>query len=201
MTEILILYYSRFGGTAAMANLIARGVAEVDGATALIRTVPEVSPVTEATAPAIPTEGHPYATLDELRHCDGLILGSATHFGNMAAALKHFLDSSSALWFQGALCGKPAGVFTATSSMHGGHESTLLSMMIPLFHHGMLLVGLPSTEKALSETRTGGTPYGPSRLTMGSAEMSSEEKLLCRMHGRRIAQIAQSLKVQPESRA
>ena len=197
MTEVLILYYSRFGSTAEMAQRIARGVAEVPEAKALIRTVPDVSPVCESTAPSIPDTGPPYATLDELKRCDALILGSPTHFGNMAAPLKHFLDSSSALWFSGSLVGKPAGLFTATSSMHSGHESTLLSMMIPLLHHGMLLVGLPSTEKALSETRSGGTPYGPSRLTGGQKDMSDEEKILCRTLGRRIATLATTLKGAP----
>lgn len=194
MTEILILYYSRFGSTAEMAHMIARGVGEISDASAKVRTVPEVSVNTEATSPEIPTQAPPYATLDDLRECDGLILGSPTHFGNMAAAVKHFIDNSSSLWFSGALCGKPAGVFTSTSSMHGGHEATLLSMMIPLLHHGMVLAGIPSTEKALMETQTGGTPYGPSRLaSQGGEELSSEEKILCRAYGRRIAVLAKKL--------
>ena len=195
MTQILILYYSRFGSTAEMANMIARGVGEIPDAEAMIRTVPDISVNTEATAPEIPPEGPPYATLDDLRDCDGLILGSPTHFGNMAAAMKHFIDNSSSLWFSGALCGKPAGVFTSTSSMHGGHEATLLSMMIPLLHHGMVLAGIPSTEKALMDTSTGGTPYGPSRLaSQADQEMSAEEKTLCRAFGRRIASLAQHLR-------
>lgn len=195
MTEVLILYYSRYGATADMANHIARGVSEVDGVTVKVRTVPEVSATTEQVAESIPSEGPPYATMEDLKACDGLILGSPTHFGNMAAALKHFIDSSSGLWFSGALAGKPAGVFTSTSSMHGGHESTLLSMMIPLLHHGMLLVGIPSQEKALMETRTGGTPYGPTRLSgMGQTELSDEERILCRAFGARIARTAKALK-------
>lgn len=195
MTDILILYYSRFGATAEMANHIARGVEEVDGVTAKVRTVPNVSPTTAQVEDSIPHEGAPYASLDELKDCDGLILGSPTHFGNMAAALKHFIDSSSGLWFSGALSGKPAGVFTSTSSMHGGHESTLLSMMIPLLHHGMVIVGIPSQEKALSETRSGGTPYGPSRLSgSGNAELSLEERALCRTFGARMSRTALALK-------
>lgn len=195
MTDILILYYSRYGATAEMANHIARGVEEVEGVTAKIRTVPDVSPTTAQVEDTIPAEGAPYATLEELRDCDGLILGSPTHFGNMAAALKHFIDSSSGLWFSGALSGKPAGVFTSTSSMHGGHESTLLSMMIPLLHHGMVVVGIPSQEKALSETRSGGTPYGPSRLSgSGKAELTTEERALCRVFGARMSRTAVALK-------
>src|SRR5690554_4544924 len=153
MVDILVLYYSRYGATAEMANLIARGVEEVPGAQAKIRTVPSVSPVCEATEDTIPDDGPPYAEIDDLRHCDGLALGSPTHFGNMAAPLKYFIDNTSELWFSGALTGKPAGVFTATSSMHGGHESTLLTMMMPLLHHGMLVLGLPSREPSLLETK------------------------------------------------
>ena len=192
--EVLVLYYSRYGSTAAMADLIARGVEERAGAVAKIRSVPEVSPVCEQTASAIPAAGPPYATLDDLKHCDALALGSPTHFGNMAAPLKYFLDSTSGLWFSGALAGKPAGVFTATSSMHGGQETTLMTMLLPLLHHGMILVGLPSTEPALLETKTGGTPYGPSRLTGSDTEFSDEERGLCRAFGRRLAQVAQALK-------
>lgn len=194
MVEILIVYYSRSGSTAEMAHCIARGVERVTGATAKIRTVPEVSPVCAAFEESIPASGPPYATMDELKNCDGLALGSPTHFGNMAAALKQFIDSTSGLWFSGALAGKPAGVFTATSSMHGGQESTLLTMLLPLLHHGMILVGLPSSETALLETKTGGTPYGPSRLTGTDTEFSDEERSLCRAFGSRLARVALALK-------
>jgi NAD(P)H dehydrogenase (quinone) len=194
MTEILILYYSRWGATAEMANLIARGVEEIPGAVAKIRTVPEVSPVSEATGDAIPASGPPYATLDDLKHCDGLALGSPTHFGNMAAPLKYFIDSTSNLWFSGALSGKPAGVFTSTSSMHGGQEATLITMLLPLLHHGMILVGIPSSETALLHTRSGGTPYGPSRHTGKDNAVSEEERQLCRAFGTRLARTAAALK-------
>ncbi len=194
MVEILIIYYSRSGSTAEMAQCIARGVELVEGAHARVRTVPEISPVCAAVADSVPPSGPPYVTLEELKHCDGLALGSPTHFGNMSAALKHFIDSTSGLWFSGALAGKPAGVFTATSSMHGGQESTLLTMLLPLLHHGMLLVGLPSSETALLETKTGGTPYGPSRLTGTDTEFSEEERSLCRAFGSRLARIAMALK-------
>ena len=194
MVEILILYYSRYGSTTDMANMVARGVEEVPGATAKIRTVPEVSLVCEATADTIPESGHPYATLDDLKNCDGLALGSPTHFGNMAAPLKYFLDSTSALWFSGDLAGKPAGVFTSTSSMHGGQETTLITMLLPLLHHGMVLVGIPSKEQALIETTSGGTPYGPSRHTGENNDMSEEEKKLCRALGARLARVALALK-------
>ena len=194
MAEILILFYSRYGSTSEMANMIARGVEEVPGATAKLRTVPEVSPVCEATADTIPESGAPYASLEDLEHCDGLALGSPTHFGNMAAPLKYFLDSTSSLWFSGALTGKPAGVFTSTSSMHGGHESTLITMLLPLLHHGMILVGIPSKEPALMETTSGGTPYGPSCLSGRDREMSEEEKKLCRAFGARLAKTALALK-------
>jgi NAD(P)H dehydrogenase (quinone) len=158
MTEILVLYYSRHGATAELARQAARGVEAVAGARARLRTVPAVSPNTEATEPAIPADGPPYATHDDLRDCDGLLLGSPTRFGNMAAPLKYFLDGTSSLWLNGGLDRKPAGVFTSTGSMHGGQESTLLSMMLPLLHHGMYLVGLPFTAASLNRTRTGGTP-------------------------------------------
>ncbi len=194
MVEILILYYSRYGSTTEMANMIARGVEEVPDATAKLRTVPEVSPVCEATADSIPPSGHPYATLEDLQNCDGLALGSPTHFGNMAAPLKYFLDNTSGLWFSGALTGKPAGVFTSTSSMHGGHETTLVTMLLPLLHHGMVMVGIPSKERALMETTSGGTPYGPSFHTGRDKEMSTEEKKLCRVLGTRLAIIALALK-------
>lgn len=191
---ILILYYSRKGQTEALARQIARGV-EGAGATAMLRTVPPVSPVSEATAAAVPPSGPPYIELDELAGCDGLILGSPTRFGNMAAPLKHFLDTTSALWLGGTLAGKPAAVFTTSSSLHGGQESTLLSMAVPLIHHGMLFVGLPYTEQALFATRTGGSPYGATRITADWAEgMSEDEKTLAAALGRRVATIALKLK-------
>ncbi|ATG88382.1 NAD(P)H:quinone oxidoreductase [Methylomonas koyamae] len=194
MAKILILYYSRDGGTARMAQHIARGVESVAGAEALLRTVPEVSAVSEKVADSIPDSGAPYATLNDLEGCDGLALGSPTHFGNMAAALKYFLDSSTPLWFSGALSGKPAGVFTSTGSMHGGHETTLLSMMLPLMHHGMLLMSLPCNEIALRETVSGGTPYGPSHCSEADAELTEHEKRLCWVLGERLAKTALALK-------
>ncbi len=194
MANILILYFSRHGSTAQMANQIARGVESVDGATAILRTVPDVSTVCEKTAATIPAEGAIYATLDDLKNCDGLAMGSPTHFGNMAAPLKYFLDGTTALWISGALVGKPAGVFTSTSSMHGGQESTLLSMMLPLMHHGMLLLGVPYTEHALRETVSGGTPYGPSHLALEDNGLSDHEKALCKTLGARLAKTALSLK-------
>jgi len=192
MSYILILYYSRYGATAAMARQIARGVGEIEGSEARLRTVPEVSTTCEAVAPPIPDEGAPYATLEDLRHCAGLALGSPTRFGNMAAAMKYFIDSTSALWLSGAMIGKPAGVFTSTASMHGGQETTLTSMMLPLLHHGMLLLGLPYSETDLLHTRSGGTPYGPSHLSGSDNKLplSDEEKRLCRALGRRLASAA-----------
>ncbi|PKM13362.1 MAG: NAD(P)H-quinone oxidoreductase [Gammaproteobacteria bacterium HGW-Gammaproteobacteria-3] len=190
MTKILILYYSRNGATLAMAQQIARGVDSVEGAEAVLRTVPSVSAVCEKIEDSIPAQGAPYATLEDLRNCDGLALGSPTHFGNMAAPLKHFIDSSTEIWFSGALSGKPAGVFTSTGSLHGGQESTLLSMMLPLLHHGMVILGLPYTEHALRETKSGGTPYGPSHMTAGSINLSPEETTLCRALGVRLAHAA-----------
>ncbi len=190
MIKILVLYYSRNGTTAEMAQHIARGVASVSGAEALLRTVPEVSSVCEKTAESIPSQGAIYATLDDLKQCHGLALGSPTHFGNMAAALKYFIDSTTETWLSGALIGKPAGVFTSTGSLHGGQESTLLSMMLPLMHHGMLLLGLPYTETALRETTSGGTPYGPSHSAMEHNALSAHEKDLCRALGARLASTA-----------
>lgn len=192
MPEILVLYYSRSGATARMAQFIARGVAEVPGASARLRTVPPVSATCEAISPAIPDTGAPYAEERDLVACDGLIIGSPTRFGNMAAPLKYFLDGTGSLWLSGALAGKPAAAFTSTASLHGGQESTLLSMMLPLLHHGMLLVGLPYTEAALSETRGGGTPYGPSHWAGSDNQqsISEAEKSLCRALGRRVATIA-----------
>jgi NAD(P)H dehydrogenase (quinone) len=196
MAEILVLYYSRTGGTAELARQVARGVEEVEGMTARLRTVPPVSTVCEAVEDDIPATGPPYASLDDLRECAGLALGSPTRFGNMAAPLKYFLDSTGGLWLAGALSGKPAAVFASVSTLHGGHESTLLTMMVPLLHHGMLLVGVPFTEAALSETRSGGTPYGPSHWSGPESRMalSAEEKQLCRALGRRLAEIARRLK-------
>ena len=194
MIKILVLYYSRNGATAVMANHIARGVEAVAGAEAVLRTVPEVSSVCEKTADSIPAHGAIYATLDDLRQCDGLALGSPTHFGNMASPLKYFIDGTTEIWFSGALVGKPAGVFTSTGSLHGGQESTLLSMMLPLLHHGMLLLGLPYTETALRETLSGGTPYGPSHLSSEHSGLSDHEKALCRALGMRLAKTALLLK-------
>lgn len=195
MAEILVLYYSRTGGTAEMARQVARGVEEVEGMMARLRTVPPVSTVCEAVEDEIPAAGPPYARLDDLRECAGLALGSPTRFGNMAAPLKYFLDSTGGLWLAGALSGKPAAVFTSVSTLHGGHESTLLTMMLPLLHHGMLLVGIPFTQAALNETRSGGTPYGSSHWSgpMSRAALSTEEKQLCKALGRRLAEIAQRL--------
>jgi len=191
---ILVLYYSRQGATGEMARLVARGVEE-GGMEAMLRTVPEVSPVSEATAPPVPQNGPPYVELDDLQNCAGLALGSPTRFGNMAAAMKHFLDSTSGLWLGGALIGKPAGVFTSTSSLHGGQESTLLSMMLPLLHHGMLISGVPYSEPELLATTTGGTPYGTSHLAGNDSKLpiSDEEKALCRAQGKRLAQLAAKL--------
>ena len=193
--EVLVLYYSRHGNVAAMANLAARGVAEVPGMRARVRTVPAVSATCEAVSPEVPDDGPPYATADDLRECAGLLLGSPTRFGNMAAALKYFLDGTAGEWLEGALAGKPAAVFTSTSSLHGGQETTLLSMMLPLLHHGMLLVGLPYSESALNTTRTGGTPYGPSHLAGVNSDLaiSEEERRLCVAIGRRVAETARRL--------
>ena len=193
MTNILVLYYSRDGATQTMANQIARGVEAIAGVNVTLRTVPMVSSVCQATEDSIPDHGAPYVNLDDLRNCDGLALGSPTHFGNMAAPLKHFLDSTTALWFAGSLTGKPAVVFTSTGSMHGGQESTLLSMMLPLMHHGMLIMSVPYGETALRETRTGGTPYGPSHISIDSSQLSNDEKTLCQTMGSRLAQTAMRL--------
>jgi NAD(P)H dehydrogenase (quinone) len=196
MLSVLVLYYSRYGNTAAMAQQIARGVDSVPNSIALIRTVPPVSTVCEAVEADIPQQGPPYVSLDELRNCDALALGSPTRFGNMAAPLKYFLDQSGELWLKGALIGKPAGVFTSTSSLHGGQEATLLSMLLPLLHHGMLVLGLPYSAPALVRTRTGGTPYGPSHLAGADnkLELSGDEKQLCQALGKRLAQTAHDLK-------
>ncbi len=192
---VLIVYYSRHGATAQMADLVARGIESVNGISARIRSVPPVSPVTQLAAPPVPDHGAPFATLEDLEHCSGLILGSPTRFGNMAAPLKHFLDSTLNLWVSGKLVGIPAGVFTSTSSLHGGQEATLLSMMLPLLHHGAYLVGVPYTEPALNETRTGGTPYGASHVAgmQSDAAISEHEKAICKTLGKRIATLAKML--------
>ena len=192
MTEILVLYYSRTGSIAQLARLVARGIAEIDGAHARLRSVPPVAPVTEVAQAPEPDAGAPYATRDDLRECAGLVLGSPTRFGNMAAPLKHFIDSTAAEWASGTLAGKPAGVFTSTSTMHGGQETTLVSMMLPLLHHGMLVVGLPYTEAALNRTRGGGSPYGASHVggTAGDRPLDEDERLLARALGRRVADVA-----------
>lgn len=193
--EILVLYYSRGGSVAQMGQLIARGIGEVDGVSARVRTVPALSTVCESTADDIPTQGPPYASLDDLQQCQGLALGSPTRFGNMAAPLKYFIDGTSSLWLSGALAGKPAAVFTSTGSLHGGQESTLLSMMLPLLHHGMLLLGLPYSETDLINTRSGGTPYGASHYagTNNDLPLSDEEKRLCQALGKRLATTARLL--------
>lgn len=195
MLEVLVLYYSRSGAVARMAKHIAHGIESAPGVRARIRTVPPVSAVCEQTAPDIPESGPPYAMLDDLVQCAGLALGSPTRFGNMAAPLKYFLDTTGVLWSQGALAGKPAAVFTSTSTLHGGQESTLLSMMTPLLHHGMLLLGLPYTLQALSNTSTGGTPYGASHFAgpKNDLPLSDDEKSLCVALGRRLAQAAAKL--------
>lgn len=196
MTRILVLYYSRNGHTAEMARLIARGVEACPGAEAVLRTVPAVSEVSSASEPAIPAQGPIYATKADLQSCDGLILGSPTRFGNMAAPLKHFLDQTGDLWLDGSLTGKPAACFTATGSLHGGQESTLLSMMLPLLHHGMLLVGLPYSEADLMDTHSGGTPYGASHWSGANSDhpLSDPEKRLCHALGLRVANYATPLK-------
>lgn len=194
--EILVLYYSRHGAVAGMARQVARGVAEVPGMQARVRTVPPVSADCEAVAPEIPTEGPPYATVDDLEECAGLLLGSPTRFGNMAAPLKYFLDGTGGQWLSGALIGKPAAVFTSTSSLHGGQETTLVSMMLPLLHHGMVLVGLPYSEPALGATTGGGTPYGASHHagTDSDLPLTGTERQLCVALGRRVAEIAARLR-------
>jgi len=196
MTEILVVYYSRSGSTAAMARQVCRGVESVRGAQARLRSVPPVAAVTAVAAPPVPEEGAPYVESRDLRECAGLILGSPTRFGNMAAPLKYFIDSTSDLWLSGALAGKPAAVFTSTGTLHGGQESTLLSMMLPLLHHGMLLLGLPYTEPELSTTTAGGTPYGASHVAgVGGKPRPpiKEELALCLALGRRVAEVALKL--------
>mgnify|MGYP001596618962 CR=1 FL=1 len=195
MPEILILYYSRHGAVQGMAQQIARGVETVPGMQARLRSVPPVSPVYDPESESIPASGAPYATAEDLRACAGLALGSPTRFGNMAAPLKHFLDTTGALWISGALVGKPAAVFTSTSTQHGGQESTLLSMMLPLLHHGMLILGIPYTEAALNRTVSGGTPYGASHVAglNNDNPLTADEKELCRALGKRLASVARQL--------
>ena len=195
MSEILVLYYSQGGAVRDMAQLIARGVESVQGIKARIRTVPKVSANSEATEPEIPASGAPYVELSDLEECIGVALGSPTRFGNMAAPMKYFLDGTANLWLKGSLTGKPAAVFTSTGSMHGGNETTLLTMMLPLMHHGMLMVGLPYSEPALSGTTSGGTPYGASHVG-GSKDdhpISEDERKLCIALGRRLAETALKL--------
>lgn len=195
MKKVLVLYYSRYGSVAQMASLIARGIEEVDGMEAVIRTVPAVSANCEASESDIPADGPPYVSADDLEECVGLALGSPTRFGNMASAMKYFLDGTSPQWMSGTLINKPACVFTSTSSMHGGQESTLLSMMNPLIHHGMIILGIPYSEPALTTTETGGTPYGASHTAGhdGKKPISDDEKVLCIAQGKRLAEIAKTL--------
>jgi NAD(P)H dehydrogenase (quinone) len=195
MKEILVLYYSHYGAVRQMAQFIARGIGQAPGAAARLRTVPKISTVCEAIEPDSPSAGAPYVELKDLEECIALALGSPTRFGNMAAPLKYFLDSTATLWLNGALSGKPAAVFTSTSSLHGGQETTLLSMMLPLMHHGMLIVGLPYTEPELLSTATGGTPYGASHVAGATSDrpISEEEKKLCIALGKRLAEIALKL--------
>ena len=195
MSEILVLYYSPGGTIAEMANIIARGVAQVDGMQARVRTVPGVAPVGQSAVSEDTGTGAPFASHDDLVECSGLILGCPTHFGNMPAAMKYFIDGTSRLWLSGKLVGKPAAVFSASTSLHGGQESTLLTMMLPLLHHGMLLVGLPYTETELFTTESGGTPYGATRLTddMGECKLSDDERKLSLAIGRRVAETARRL--------
>jgi NAD(P)H dehydrogenase (quinone) len=192
MADILVLYYSRGGSVAQLARLIARGIGEVDGATARLRTVPPVAPATQETLPPVPEEGAPYVEKLDLKECAGLILGSPTRFGNMAAPMKYFIDTLGAEWASGVLVGKPAAVFTSTASLHGGQESTLLTMMLPLLHHGCVIAGIPYTEPLLSTTRSGGTPYGASHVSgaKDNPQPSEEEAVLARALGKRIARLA-----------
>ena len=197
--EILVLYYSRNGSVAQLARLVARGVEEVEGVQARVRQVPPVTPVTQTAQPPVPDAGAPYAELADLRECAGLIMGSPTRFGNMAAPMKQFIDSTASEWVSGALSGKPGAVFTSTSTMHGGQESTLLSMLTPLLHHGMLIVGIPFTEPTLNTTTTGGTPYGASHVAGINHDrpISDDERTLARVLGHRVADIARRLTVRP----
>ena len=195
MPEILVLYYSRGGSVARLARQIARGVGEVEGMAARLRTVPPVAPITEVAAPPEPEQGAPYVDRRDLHECAGLLLGSPTRFGNMAAPMKHFLDTLGGEWASGTLVGKPAAAFTSTATMHGGQESTLLTMLLPLLHHGCVVAGIPFTEPALSTTRSGGTPYGASHVAgpHDDSEPSDDEAQLARALGRRVAQLAAKL--------
>ena len=195
MKEILVLYYSRGGAVREMAQLIARGIESVQGANARLRTVPNISANCEATEPDIPTDGDPYVELQDLEECAGLALGSPTRFGNMAAPMKYFLDSTTSIWLKGALIGKPACVFTSSGSMHGGNETTLITMMLPLMHHGMTILGIPYSEAALNSSKTGGTPYGASHIggAMDDQPISDDEKKLCLALGKRLAETALKL--------
>ncbi len=195
MSEILVLYYSRYGATEKMAQQVARGIEQVPGMQARLRTVPAVSTLCEATEDSIPSQGAPYANSDDLRECAGLALGSPTRFGNMAAPLKYFIDGTGSLWLGAELAGKPAAVFTSTSSLHGGQETTLLSMMLPLLHHGMLLTGIPYSETDLLHTDAGGTPYGASHLAGADSNkpLTDTEQRLCRALGKRLAETALKL--------
>nr|WP_296661778.1 NAD(P)H:quinone oxidoreductase [Paraburkholderia sp.] len=198
MKPILVLYYSRHGATLELARAIAQGIDSVPGAEARLRTVPPVSTVCEATRPDIPDDGPPYAELRDLEECAALALGSPTRFGNMAAPLKYFLDGTTPQWLSGALSGKPACVFTSTASLHGGQETTLLSMMLPLLHHGMLLLGIPYTESLLNTTQSGGTPYGASHhARVGAHGLSTDEKTLAVALGARLARAATALSERP----
>ena len=197
MPEILVLYYSRGGSVARLARQIARGIGEVEGMAARLRTVPPVAPITEVASPPEPEEGAPYVDKRDLRECAGLLLGSPTRFGNMAAPMKHFIDGLGSEWASGTLVGKPAAVFTSTATMHGGQESTLLTMLVPLLHHGCVIAGIPFTEAALNTTRSGGTPYGASHVAGGDddPQPSDDEAALARALGRRVADIARRLEV------
>jgi NAD(P)H dehydrogenase (quinone) len=200
MAEVLVLYYSRGGATAELARQVCRGIETVPGARARLRTVAPVAAASEVAPQPVPERGPPYASLEDLKETDALLLGSPTRFGNMAAPLKYFLDGTAALWLSGVLAGKPAGVFTSTQTMHGGQETTLWSMMLPLLHHGMYLVGLPYTERALNETARGGSPYGASHVSGGLAQpaLSEDEKTLAQALGRRVAMLAVRLESVPE---
>ncbi len=196
MPDVLVLYYTQGGSVRRMAELIAEGIERVPGASARLRTVPKVATTTTIAEPSIPDAGAPYCELRDLEECTGLALGSPTRFGNMAAAMKYFLDGTASLWMSGALVGKPACVFTSAASLHGGQETTLLSMMLPLLHHGMLIMGLPYTHAELLATRTGGTPYGASHFA-GAADdqpVSDAERALCIAQGKRLAEVAMRLK-------
>lgn len=195
MTTLLVLYYSRYGAVKQMAQYVARGIESVPGMEARIRTVPPVSTTTEATEPAVPDSGAPYATLQDLKDCAGLALGSPTRFGNMAAPMKYFLDQTSSLWLSGNMVNKPAVVFTSTASLHGGQETTLISMMLPLLHQGCILLGIPYTEADLNNTTSGGTPYGASHVagTASKNPVTDEEQRLCFALGKRLAEVAAQL--------